>query len=113
MGGAKKLYANQRHVSYQNMPRNINNQYNTYNRSALKTAMNDLSHSALKLYLYFGNYRDIEGGIYLSKQDALHSTGLSEKSYFSALKELKEKEYIIQDEWYTDGYVFYESPEDM
>ena len=71
MGGAKKLYNNQKHVSFQNVPRNKNNPYNTYNRLSLQAAMQNLSHSALKLYLYFGNYRDIDGGLYLSKQDAL------------------------------------------
>lgn len=112
MGGPKKLYTNQKHVSFQNMPRNKNNPYNEYNRSALKEAMCNLSHSALKLYLYLGNFRDMQSGIYLSKQDAIHNTNLSEKSYFSALKELKEKGYLTQDEWNTnkDYYILYESP---
>lgn len=111
MGAPKKLYTNQKHVSFQNVPRNANNPYNSYNRSALHQAMNTLSSSALKLYLYFGDYRDMQGGIYLSKQDALHSTNLSEKSYFSALKELKEKGYLLQDEWSSDdAYIFYEDP---
>ena len=110
MGAPKKLYNNQKHVSFENVLRNKNNPYNTYNRSSLKDAMCNLSHSALKLYLYLGNYRDMENGIYLSKQDALHSTNLSEKSYFSALKELKEKGYIAKDEWDNDNYIFYESP---
>lgn len=112
MGGAKKLYVNQRHISFQNVPRNANNPYNTYNRLSLQKAISTLSHSALKLYLYFGNYRDMPEGIYLSKQDALNSTGLSEKSYFSAVKELKDKGYLIQDEWGSgsDYYVLYESP---
>jgi hypothetical protein len=112
MGGAKKLYINQKHVSFQNVPRNKNNLYNTYNRPALQAAMSILSHSALKLYLYFGNYKDMPNGIYLSKQDALHSTGLSEKSYFSAFKELKEKGYMVKDQNKDtdDHYIFYESP---
>lgn len=110
MGAPKKLYNNQKHVSFENVLRNKNNPYNTYSRTALKDAMCNLSHSALKLYLYLGNYRDMENGIYLSKQDALHSTNLSEKSYFSALKELKEKGYIAKDEWDNDAYIFYESP---
>ena len=114
MGGPKKLYTNQKHVSFQNVPRNKNNPFNSYNRTALQDAMCNLSHSALKLYLYFGNYRDLPAGIYLSKQDALHSTNLSEKSYFSAIKELKEKGYILQDEWSSSGdYILYESPEPM
>lgn len=110
MGVPKKLYNNQKHVSFENVLRNKNNPYNSYNRTALKDAICNLSHSALKLYLYLGNFRDMENGIYLSKQDALHSTNLSEKSYFSAIKELKEKGYIVKDEWDNDNYIFYEAP---
>lgn len=110
MGGAKKLYTNQKHISFQNVPRNKNNPYNTYNQSALEQAARNLSHSALKLYLYFGKFRDLDG-IYLSKQDVLHTVGLSEKSYFSAFKELKEKGYFIEDEWSSnDNYILYENP---
>lgn len=51
-------------------------------------------------------------GIYLSKQDAINTTNISEKSYFSALKELKEKGYLVQDNIWNDEdyYVFYEEP---
>lgn len=113
MGGPKKLYANQKHLSFQSAPRNTNNPYNTYNRSSLQDAMHNLSYSALKLYLYLGNFRDLQQGIYLSKQDALNTAGISEKSYFSAMKELKEKGYIIQDENSTDKdfLIFYEQPQ--
>ena len=111
MGGPKKLYANQKHISFQNVPRNTNNPYNTYNQSAIEQASRDLSHSALKLYIYLGKFRNLEG-IYLSRQDVLHTMGLSDKSYFSAFKELKEKGYLTQDGWDTnkDNYIFYESP---
>lgn len=111
MGGPKKLYSNQKHIFFHNIPRNKNNPYNSYNRSALQAAMCNLSHSALKLYLYFGNFKDMPSGIYLSKQDAINSTNLSEKSYFSAIKELKEKGYLIQENPNSpDSYLFYESP---
>lgn len=112
MGGPKKLYTNQKHIYFNNAPRNKNNPYNSYNRSALKAAMCNLSNSALRLYLYLGNFRDMPAGIYLSKQDALNNTNISEKSYFSALKELKEKGYLIPDDINKseDYYVFYESP---
>lgn len=115
MGGPKKLYSNQKHISFQNVPRNKNNLYNTYSRSALTTAMLNLSNSALRLYIYLGNYRDMPAGIYLSKQDALTNTNISEKSYFSALKELKEKGYLITDKTWgnEDCYVFYEAPVPM
>ena len=112
MGGPKKLYNNQKHVSFQVVPRNQNNPYNTYSQGALKNAMHNLSHSALKLYLYFGYFSGLPSGIYLSKQDAINKTNMSEKSYFSAIKELKEKGYLVQDETTKDQdfVVFYEQP---
>lgn len=113
MGGPKKLYTNQKHISFQTVPRNQNNPYNTYNQESLKSAMHDLSHSALKLYLYFGYFSSLPSGIYLSKQDAMKTVDISEKSYFSAMKELKEKGYIIQDESTQDKdfWVYYEQPQ--
>lgn len=108
MGGPKKLYTNQKHIYFQITPRNKNNPYNSYNREALKEAMCNLSHNALKLYLYFGNFKDMPAGIYLSKQDAIKSTQLSERGYFYAMSELKEKGYLITET--SDNYIFYESP---
>lgn len=112
MGGPKKLYVNQKHISFNTVPRNKNNQYNTYNQDALQEAMHTLSHSALKLYLYFGYFNTLPSGIYLSKQNVINTVDISEKSYFSAMKELKEKGYIIQDETTTDKdyLVFCEKP---
>ena len=108
MSAPQKLYINQKHVSFQNMPRNSNNPYNEYNRSALQKAMNNLSNSALKLYLYFGNFRNLPAGIYLSKQDAMKYTNLSERSYFNGIKELTEKGYLELDK--NDSYILYENP---
>ena len=108
MGAPKKLYINQKHVFFQNTPRNKNNPYNSYNRQALQEAMCNLSHNALKLYLYFGNFKDMPAGIYLSKQDAMNSANLSERGYFYAMNELKDKRYIIAET--GDNYIFYESP---
>lgn len=113
MGGPKKLYNNQKHISFRNELRNKNNPYNEYNRSALQEAICTLSHSALKIYLYFGNFRNLSSGIYLSKQDVLNSVDISEKSYFSAMKELKEKGYILNDttSQEKDHFIFFESPQ--
>lgn len=113
MGGPKKLYTNQKHISFQTVPRNQNNPYNEYNRSGLQHAICTLSHSALKIYLYFGNFSNLQTGIYLSKQDVMNTTNMSEKSYFTAMKELKEKGFLIQDESSSDKdfYVLYEMPQ--
>ena len=112
MFNKERIFANQNHVRFESIPKSKKNPRSDYNRAALMQAMRDLSHSALKIYLYLGGFRHTDGGIYLSKQDVLSSTGLSEHSYFSAKKELKEKGYIYQDPNTedTDWLVFSEVP---
>ena len=113
MSYSERRYANQNHIEFVNKPKSKKLPRNDYNRAALMQAMQNLS--ALKIYLYLGGFRHTDGGIYLSKQDVLSSTGLSEHSYFSAKKELKEKGYIYQDPNTegTDWLVFSEAPKNV
>lgn len=97
MLNTERIFANQNHIRFESVPKSKKNPRVDYNREALLRAMQDLSHSALKLYLYIGLFQHEDGGIYLSKQDTLRCVGMSEKSYFSAKKELKEKGYIYHD----------------
>ena len=108
----KKLYANQNLITFQSTPRNQNNPFGIYNKEALFSATNNLSSCALKLYVYLGSFQEMNGGLYLSKQDVLHKMSMSEKSYFSAKKELKEKGYLIRDESSIQkgAYIFIERP---
>lgn len=109
---SKRLFANQNHITFKNVPKNKNNSYGVYDRTALFQAMENLSRPAFKLYLYLGSYRGLKEGLYLSKQDALEVAHLDERSYFSAKKELKEKGYLIKDTLSSDKhtYILIEDP---
>lgn len=106
---ANRRFPNQNHITFQMVPKNKKNSYGIYNRQALFSAMENLTRSAFKLYLYLGSYQGLKDGLYLSKQDALEVTHLDERSYFSAKKELKEKGYLIQDSG-KNNYIFIEYP---
>lgn len=112
MGGSKKLYANQNLISFQSTPRNKNNPFGVYNKQALFKAASELSSCAFKLYIYLGSFQELQDNFYLSKQDVLNKMSISENSYFSAKKELKQKGYLIKDENTSQkgAYVFVESP---
>lgn len=112
MKKAQRIYPNQNRITFQSTPRNTNNPYGVYNKEALFTAIEELNPCAFKLYLYLGGFQESNPYIYLSKQDALNTTRMSEKSYFAAKKELKEHGYLIKDETSSEkhAYVFIESP---
>lgn len=113
MGNNERRYANQKHVRFETIPESKNNSRVKFNRMALGQAVRSLSHSALKLYLYLEGFQNAEDGIYLSKQDAMKTVSVSEKSYFSAIKELREKGYLVHavNSEDKDAYVFHEKPE--
>lgn len=77
------------------------------NRLAIKT----LTPSAFMLYSHFiqnaNNY--IEA---LSRKNILETTGLTIRTYQSAVQELIEKNYLVKSEHidYEDYYLFYEMP---
>lgn len=107
-----KLFNNQNHIIFQSVPRNQSNKFGTYNKDALFNAMNTLSKNALKLYIYLGSFQEIQEDFYLSKQDALSKVHMSEQAYFSAKRELKQKGYLIQNNFSEDpnAYIFIEAP---
>ena len=76
---------------------------------ALYQAMCDLSHSGLKLYLYFTTQKP-SYKLELSCAAVKDKTGLSDSSYHRAVNELKDKGYLVRLKPDTFEYVFYESP---
>lgn len=113
MAKPQRRFPNQNHITFEAVPKNNRNAYGVYDRKALFKAMDNLSRSAFKLYLYLGSYQGLKDGLYLSKQDALAVTKLDERSYFNAKKELKEKGYLIKNEYSNDkqAYIFIEFPD--
>lgn len=106
----QKLYFNQNHISFESIERSKEHPYGIYNKQALFTASDILSKNALKLYIYLGSFQELKDGLYLSKKDALAKTHMTEKAYFNAKKELKEKGYLIknQNSQDQDSYTFIE-----
>lgn len=103
-----KLYNNQKHFVFINAPKNKENPYSIYNNDAITKAQTTLSHSAFRMYIYFGTFKEMSDGLNLSMKDATAKTGLSERSYRNAIKELEEAGYI---EPQPNGiYLFIEKP---
>lgn len=103
-----KLYNNQKHFVFINAPKNKQNPYSVYNNEALIKAQTTLSHSAFRMYIYFGTFKELPDGLNLSVKDATAKTGLSARSYYNALKELEEFGYIEPQS--NDTYLFIEKP---
>lgn len=72
-------------------------------KESFKRAMKELSHSAFKLYCLLLQFND-DDIVDLRPNFAIEETGMSEKSFRNAIKELKEKKYIV-------GNVFYPAPQ--
>ena len=106
-----KLYPNQKYFKFINAPKDKQNSYSIYNNEALYAAQRRLSNSAFRMYIYFGTYRTVPNGFYLSMKEAIHKTGISERSYYAAIKELEREGYIRKDPNSTDEntYIFIES----
>lgn len=80
--------------------------------AANKQAMKDLSLAAYTLYMHFvlnmPGYQEA-----LSVKNLTENSGLSTKTYYKAVNELIEKNYLVRDETNTQFekyYVFYEDP---
>lgn len=84
--------------------------YGICNVSAVLTAASTLSDRAFKLYMRMNLHQD--GFTYaLSPVEISKSTGMSDKRYRDAVKELVEKGYLVQSEKYNSLFTFYEYPQ--
>lgn len=101
--------ANQKTVKVQKEKCNGDNHYGMYNLDALQSAMIDLKGETFKLWCYLGKNQN--GYTFaLSKVDAIKWGIGSKSSYDRAVKELKEKGYLV--ETGKNKYDFYEVPKD-
>jgi hypothetical protein len=78
---------------------------------ANKAAIKDLSPNAFMLYSHF--IQNTPGYIEaLSKKRLIETTALTEKTYYRAVSELIDKNYLVPAEHpdYEDFYIFYELP---
>lgn len=107
-------YPSQKMIRFINSPKDDKgNYYSKYNNKDLINAQRNLSASAFKLYIYLGMFKEMQKSntrFGLSKQEVVNSTGMSPRSYENAIRELKEKKYLVPDPTIEDKiyYVFIE-----
>ena len=81
--------------------------YTQCNLKANKMALKELNANAYKLYMYFAlNQNDYTFA--LSYVHVYSITGMSEKTYHRAVKELIEKGYLVKEEDKKNQYIFYD-----
>ena len=81
--------------------------YAQCNLKANKMALKELSANAYKLYMYFALNQD-DYTFALSYVHVYSITGMSEKTYHRAVKELIEKGYLVKEEDKKNQYIFYD-----
>lgn len=85
--------------------------YTMCNVKANSAAMKELSANTYKLYMYFDLNQD--GYLFALSYKAVHeATGMSDKTYQKAIKELIEKGYLVQSEEQSNLYIFYDGKDD-
>lgn len=81
--------------------------YAQCNLKANKIALKELSANAYKLYMYFALNQD-DYAFALSYVHVYSTTGISEKTYHRAVKELIEKGYLVKEKDKKNQYIFYD-----
>ena len=100
-------FINQKSVTIHKKLSHTRNKYFTVNKEPNHTAMQNLSGTAYKMYIYLCENRD-GFAFLLSNQRFSLATGVSTRMYQSAKQELLEKNYLQEN---ADGdYEFYADP---
>lgn len=93
-------------LKFKNSPKdNKINFYSRYNNQDLNKAISTLSGSAFKLYIYLGMYKE-HPHCDISTKQILTDTGFSSRTYYYALKELRDTGYLVSDN--TSSYLLLE-----
>lgn len=106
------LAPNQNAVRIVKAPADKDHLYGVYNRAAMENAMKKLSPSGFKFWCYLGMNQDgYEFG--LSFINVHECCGLGRSTYYSTVKELEEKGFLIKIQLYKrlPGYLFVETGE--
>ena len=104
-----KLVPNQKAIRIKKEKSGKENLYSIVNLAAQKEAMKILKPNAFKVWCWFNSNQDnYEFG--LSGKVVQEECSISKGTYDTAIKELKEKNYLIETELYENlkGYIFYE-----
>lgn len=103
------LEPNQRAVRIVKAESNSISIYGIYNKKATFAAMRALNWSGFKLWNYLNlNQSGYELG--LSMKDVVKECGMNKNTYYTAVKELIDKGYLVEVELYPNltGYLFIE-----
>ena len=100
---------NQKTIKTQKAPANKENLYGIFNLEALNAAMVNLKNDSFKLWCYINKNQN--GYTFaLSKVDALRWGIGSKSSYDRAVKELRDKKYLVETS--PNHFTFYEFPKE-
>lgn len=101
-------YANQKTIKVNKLQCDAMHIYSTINLWALQSAMQNLTKgSSLKLWLYLAKNKP--GYIFdLSREDCVRNWGIRSDSYYSAVRDLIDKEYLV--ETTKNHFMFFEIP---
>ena len=88
------------------MPRDREHLYATMNLDALQFAMQELKGSSFKLWAYFNKNQD--NYQFELSQKACEEWGIKKDSYYSAVDELINKGFLVQDHYGSNMYWFHE-----
>ena len=105
-----KLFSNQKAIRIIKTAADKENIYGIFNKDIMYEAMRQLTPSAFKLWCYLGlNQNGYEFG--LSFTDVHEKCGISRSTYYDAVKELEEKNYLVKVQLYDnlEGYLFVEA----
>lgn len=91
------------------------NKFSRRHIEAEQLAARTLKHTGLKLWMYLSGYQEKDKygksvEIALSPKDVAEKYNLRDKSYDNAVKELIEKNYLVQTQEGSNHYIFYEYP---
>lgn len=90
-----------------------NNYYAKINLRALRNAMHNLTPKAFELWIYFDkNKADNTKPFWLSKEDFMNWSTVKKTSFYEAMKELEEKNYLIPRDERKSVFDFYEMPKE-
>lgn len=92
---------------YGRAPRDKEHLYAMYNIDAFKNAVNSLSRQGILLWLIINQNQD--GFVLELSQKACEEYSLKKDSYYKAVDELIKNNYLVQESFGSNRYVFYEN----
>lgn len=100
---------NQKVITVNKAPTDVNNIYVKINIDAIEGAIKSLTPAQFKVWLYFAKNQN-GYTLELSKVAVMEFCNVSEKTYKEAIKEMVEQRYLVKRADGSNKYDFYEKP---